>query len=94
MKSSTCCHEAASASRGTTSCAPAVATRPAAPPGKTLEKFPAKRSPPEFAGENLVTDELPMLVPPAATKTPFFRNRLLAAQWTQAAEHCEMPKNW
>jgi hypothetical protein len=25
-------------------------------------------------------------VPPAATKTPFYKNRLLAAQWTQAAE--------
>jgi len=25
-------------------------------------------------------------VPPAATKTPFYKNRLLAAQWSQAAE--------
>jgi len=41
---------------------------------------------PEFGGENLVTDKLPMLVPPAATKTPFYKNRLLSAQWTQAAE--------
>jgi hypothetical protein len=31
-------------------------------------------------------DKLPMLVPPAATKTPFYKNRLLAAQWAQAAE--------
>ena len=27
-----------------------------------------------------------MLVPPAATKTPFYKNRLLAAQWVQAGE--------
>jgi len=26
-----------------------------------------------------------MLVPPAATKTPFYKNQLLAAQWVQAA---------
>jgi hypothetical protein len=41
---------------------------------------------PEFGGESLVMDKLPMLVPPAATKTPFYKNRLLAAQWAQAAE--------
>jgi hypothetical protein len=41
---------------------------------------------PEFGDESLVVDKVPMLVPPAATKTPFYKNRLLAAQWTQAAE--------
>lgn len=41
---------------------------------------------PEFGDEDLVVDKLPMLVPPAATKTPFYKNRLLAAQWSQAAE--------
>jgi len=41
---------------------------------------------PEFGDESLVVDKVPMLVPPAATKTPFYKNRLLAAQWVQAAE--------
>lgn len=41
---------------------------------------------PEFGDEDLVVDKLPMLVPPAVTKTPFYKNRLLAAQWVQAAE--------
>jgi hypothetical protein len=41
---------------------------------------------PEFGDESLVVDKVPMLVPPAATKTPFYKNRLLAAQWSQAAE--------
>jgi hypothetical protein len=41
---------------------------------------------PEFGAESLVVDKVPMLVPPAATKTPFYKNRLLAAQWAQAAE--------
>jgi NAD-dependent SIR2 family protein deacetylase len=40
----------------------------------------------ELGGDLLVTDKLPMIVPPAATKTPFYRNSLLAAQWVQAAE--------
>jgi hypothetical protein len=33
----------------------------------------------------LVADKVPMLIPPAATKAPFYRNRLLAAQWAEAA---------
>src|ERR1700678_835162 len=45
--------------------------------GKALEEFPAERSSPESAGENLVTNKLPVLVPPAETKTPFFRNDCL-----------------
>lgn len=36
--------------------------------------------------DGLVTDKLPMLIPPAATKGPFYRNKLLAALWVQAAE--------
>lgn len=40
----------------------------------------------EWGGAQLVEDKLPMLVPPAATKTPFYKNRLLAAQWVQAGE--------
>jgi hypothetical protein len=39
----------------------------------------------DWGAEQLVEDKLPMLVPPAATKTPFYKNRLLAAQWVQAA---------
>jgi hypothetical protein len=31
-------------------------------------------------------DKVPMLIPPAATKGPFYKNRLLAAQWVQAAK--------
>jgi hypothetical protein len=33
----------------------------------------------------LIADKVPMLIPPAATKAPFYRNRLLAAQWAEAA---------
>jgi hypothetical protein len=33
-----------------------------------------------------LADKVPMLIPPAATKGPFYRNRLLAAQWAQAAK--------
>lgn len=40
----------------------------------------------EFGGGGLVADKFPMLVPPAATKAPFYRNHLLAAQWVLAAE--------
>lgn len=40
----------------------------------------------ELGGHLLVADKQPMLVPPAATKVPFYRNSLLAAQWKQAAE--------
>lgn len=39
----------------------------------------------EFGGERIVVDKLPMLVPPAATKGPYYKNRLLAAQWAEAA---------
>jgi len=39
----------------------------------------------EFGGERIVMDKLPMLVPPAATKGPYYKNRLLAAQWADAA---------
>lgn len=34
----------------------------------------------------LIADKVPMLIPPAATKAPFYQNRLLAAQWVQAGE--------
>jgi len=40
----------------------------------------------EFGGDGLVSDKIPMIVPPAATKAPFYKNRLLASQWAQAAE--------
>jgi hypothetical protein len=33
-----------------------------------------------------VTDKLPLLIPPTATKTAFYSNRLLAAQWQIAAQ--------
>jgi hypothetical protein len=33
-----------------------------------------------------LADKVPMLIPPAATKGPFYKNRLLAAQWVQAAK--------
>lgn len=36
--------------------------------------------------ETLVADKVPTLILPAATKTPFYRNRLLAAQWVQASK--------
>lgn len=39
----------------------------------------------EFGPERLVADKLPMIVPPAATKGPFYRNKLLAEQWAMAA---------
>lgn len=38
-----------------------------------------------FGGERIVMDKRPMLVPPAATKGPYYKNRLLAAQWAEAA---------
>ncbi len=40
----------------------------------------------EAGGSALVADKVPMLIPPAATKTPFYQNRLLAAQWVRAGE--------
>ncbi|WP_405813835.1 SIR2 family protein [Streptomyces sp. NBC_01390] len=36
--------------------------------------------------ETYVSDKLPLLIPPAATKTPFYSNRLLATQWQIAAQ--------
>lgn len=41
---------------------------------------------PTWGAQTLVADKVPMLIPPAATKTPFYQNRLLAAQWVQAGE--------
>jgi hypothetical protein len=38
-----------------------------------------------LGGRELVADKLPMIVPPAATKNVFYRNKLLATQWNQAA---------
>jgi hypothetical protein len=40
----------------------------------------------EFGGELLVADKVPMLIPPTATKGPFYRNTLVAAQWRLVAE--------
>ncbi len=40
----------------------------------------------DIGGRLLVEDKFPMLIPPAATKTPFYRNRLIARQWAQAGE--------
>jgi hypothetical protein len=39
-----------------------------------------------FYGQTVIADKVPMLIPPAATKAPFYQNRLLAAQWVQAGE--------
>jgi hypothetical protein len=41
---------------------------------------------PQFGHNRLTADKVPMLIPPAATKSPFYRNKLLAAQWSKAAE--------
>jgi len=39
-----------------------------------------------WGDSELVKDKVPMLVPPAATKTPFYKNQLLADQWVQAGD--------
>lgn len=36
--------------------------------------------------EQLGSDKVPMVVPPAATKSPYYSNQLLRAMWQQAAE--------
>lgn len=37
-------------------------------------------------GERMVVDKVPMIVPPAAVKSPYYGNQIIRALWQQAAE--------
>ncbi|MBE1497626.1 hypothetical protein H4696_004726 [Amycolatopsis lexingtonensis] len=65
---------------------------PASPPGDQLygtrvDRWgPADSAPPIVGVDELSVDKVPMIVPPAAVKSPYYVNNTIRALWRQAAE--------
>ncbi|HEY3466894.1 MAG TPA: hypothetical protein VGL47_17295 [Amycolatopsis sp.] len=65
---------------------------PASPPGDQLYGTridpwgPASSTPPIVGVDELSVDKVPMIVPPAAVKSPYYVNNTIRAMWRQAAE--------